>query len=106
MIGGTRFFSRLNDIIVVCEAGFKMDRQSRRAFNQPEPAVGPELAKKFAKILGARVLALRTERGWSQEVLADRAGVNFRTLANWERGENMPNLHNALNLVVALNLGS
>lgn len=32
----------------------------------------------------------RVERGWSQKTLADRAGIDQRTLLRWENGQHVP----------------
>lgn len=44
----------------------------------------------MADSLGARVRMLRTERGWSQEELAERAGIDRRTIQRIEGGEYDP----------------
>ena len=41
------------------------------------------------KTIGQRVAKLRTERGWSQEVLAERVHVSRQTVSNWERGKTL-----------------
>lgn len=40
--------------------------------------------------VGARIKALREERGWSQQRLAEEAGVSARTIFSVEKGERMP----------------
>lgn len=40
--------------------------------------------------VGARIKALREERGWSQQRLAEEAGVAARTIYSVEKGERMP----------------
>ncbi len=35
----------------------------------------------------AQIRQLRQERGWSQQALADRLGVNRTTVVRWEAGE-------------------
>lgn len=40
--------------------------------------------------LAARLAALRTERGWSLDELAERSGVSRTTLSRLERGETSP----------------
>lgn len=40
--------------------------------------------------VGARIKALREERGWSQERLAEEAGVSARTVWAVEKGESIP----------------
>ncbi|WP_175648047.1 helix-turn-helix domain-containing protein [Nocardia donostiensis] len=42
---------------------------------------------KLDAALGAEVRALRARRGWSQEVLAEHAGYNKKTITRLERGE-------------------
>lgn len=39
--------------------------------------------------LGQRVIELRLARGWTQEELADRVGVDVRDLRRIERGSNI-----------------
>lgn len=40
--------------------------------------------------VGARIAALRKERGWSQDQLAKEAGVSARTVYSVEKGERDP----------------
>jgi transcriptional regulator with XRE-family HTH domain len=40
--------------------------------------------------LAARLAALRAERGWSLDMLADRSGISRTTLSRLERGETSP----------------
>lgn len=40
--------------------------------------------------VGGRIRALRNERGWSQDELAERAGVSPRTVHSLEKGEHTP----------------
>ena len=44
---------------------------------------GEELRRRF----GSRVRALRAERGWSQEALAERAGIDRSYMGGVERGD-------------------
>ena len=39
---------------------------------------------------GERIRALRLQRGWTQEDLAERIGVRAGTVCRWERGRNRP----------------
>jgi transcriptional regulator with XRE-family HTH domain len=41
----------------------------------------------FRKRFGDRIRALRNDRGWSQEELADRAGLHRTYIGSVERGE-------------------
>ena len=54
--------------------------------------------------LGARVRAARTARGWSQEVLAERAGLHWTYVGSVERGERNLSLLNILRLAAALDV--
>lgn len=36
------------------------------------------------------VLKIRTELGWTREKLADKLGVSYFTIQNWELGHNEP----------------
>jgi transcriptional regulator with XRE-family HTH domain len=44
-------------------------------------------AAEAARLLGARIRLARRERGWSQEELAERAGLTARTIYKVERGD-------------------
>jgi transcriptional regulator with XRE-family HTH domain len=44
-------------------------------------------ARVLARRLGRRIRMLRAGRGWSQEVLADLAGVHRNYIGHAERGE-------------------
>jgi len=45
-----------------------------------------------AERFGAAIRRLRDERGWTQDELASRAGMNASYLGFVERGENVPTL--------------
>ena len=51
---------------------------------------------------GRRVRALRTERGFSQEELAHRAGLHYTYVGGIERGERNPALINIGRIATAL----
>jgi transcriptional regulator with XRE-family HTH domain len=46
-----------------------------------------------AVLFGESVRQLRSERGWSQERLAESAGISLNYVGNLERGEQGPSLH-------------
>ena len=46
--------------------------------------------------LSSRIKELRTEKGWSQEVLAQRAYVSRQTISNWETERSYPDVHSLL----------
>lgn len=43
-----------------------------------------------ATTLAQEVLILRSERGWTQQELANRIGTTQRTVAAWESGDSIP----------------
>lgn len=53
---------------------------------------------------GARVRARRLELGWSQERLAQEAGLHMTYVSSVERGERNISLRNILRLATALNI--
>ncbi len=53
-------------------------------------------------VLGARIKAVRKERGWSQEQLAERVGISTQYVSNIERGKENPTLDLLLRLAQAL----
>lgn len=52
--------------------------------------------------LGARIKALRKQKGWSQERLAERVGISTQYLSNIERGKENPTLDLLLRLADSL----
>ena len=46
--------------------------------------------------LSNRIKELRTEKGWSQEVLAQRVYVSRQTISNWETERSYPDVHSLL----------
>jgi len=57
-----------------------------------------------ARRLGQRIRELRAGRGWTQDALAERAGVSKAMLSKVERGENNPTLVVAAKFAGALGL--
>lgn len=62
----------------------------------PPPAVAAEF--------GDRVRAHRTEAGWSQIELAERAGLHFTFVSSLERGQRNPTLTTILHLAAGLEI--
>lgn len=60
-------------------------------------------AAKLCRDLGQRVLGLRKERGWTQQVLADAMGVDVREVRRVEAGDNVT-LVMLMRLTLALNV--
>ena len=60
--------------------------------------VGWEEARK----LGVRIRELRIARGWTQEQLAEHAGVHYKYLGDVERGVRNPALFNITRIARAL----
>ena len=46
--------------------------------------------------LSKRIKELRTEKGWSQETLAEKAYVSRQTVSNWETEKSYPDVHSLL----------
>ena len=61
-----------------------------------------EAREQVAKALGQRIVALRREKGWSQDHLAYEAGVHRTYMGDIERGERNPSLFNLLKITTAL----
>lgn len=57
-----------------------------------------------AVLFGQSLRGLRTERGWSQERLAEAAGITLNYVGNLERGEQGPSLHVLVKLARALEM--
>ena len=57
-----------------------------------------------ARHLGRRIHELRLRRGWTQDALAERAGVSKAMISKVERGENNPTLVVATKIAAALGL--
>lgn len=57
-----------------------------------------------AVLFGQSLRRLRTERGWSQERLAEAAGITLNYVGNLERGEQGPSLHVLVRLARALEI--
>jgi transcriptional regulator with XRE-family HTH domain len=55
-------------------------------------------------LFGKRVRELRTARGFSQEELADRAGLHYTYVGGIERGERNPALVNIGRIAAALGI--
>lgn len=58
-------------------------------FQNEDPAVRARL-QDYRRHLGVRVKELRKERGWSQEDLADRAGMSQSHVCRLETGQHVP----------------
>lgn len=54
--------------------------------------------------IGNRMRDLRATRGMSQETLAERCGVDRRTIGRWENGYSVPDLDNLIRLTTALGI--
>jgi transcriptional regulator with XRE-family HTH domain len=71
-----------------------------RAEGATHPRLAPmhDIRKRF----GDRIRALRNDRGWSQEELADRAGLHRTYIGSVERGEQNLSLVNIERLAATL----
>jgi transcriptional regulator with XRE-family HTH domain len=46
--------------------------------------------------LSRTIRKLRSEKGWSQETLAEKAYVSRQTVSNWENEKSLPDVHSLL----------
>jgi len=46
----------------------------------------------YAQILSERILALRKEKGMTQETLAEQLGLSFQAVSKWENGQSCPDI--------------
>jgi len=61
-----------------------------------------EAGREEARKLGAQIRQLRVARGWTQEQLAEHAGVHYKYLGDVERGVRNPALFNIARIARAL----
>jgi DNA-binding XRE family transcriptional regulator len=57
---------------------------------RPSNPAASEEPRPLARGLGERLAALRDERGWSIETLAERLGVSRQAVWYWETGQRLP----------------
>src|SRR5437588_13090247 len=57
-----------------------------------------------ATLFGEGLRRFRRERGWSQETLAEAAGLTLNYIGNLERGEQTPSLHVLVRLARAFEI--
>jgi transcriptional regulator with XRE-family HTH domain len=62
------------------------------------------VATHIGRQLGKRIRELRVRKSWSQEALADRAGLHRTYLGGIERGLRNPSLNNLAKLARALDV--
>ncbi|MFE9278714.1 helix-turn-helix domain-containing protein [Paenibacillus glucanolyticus] len=56
------------------------------------------------KLVGAKVRDLRKQKGWSQELLGEKAGLHFSYIGGLERGEKNITLINLQKVATALDV--
>lgn len=61
-------------------------------------------SERLAKRLGKNIAERRKQLEWTQEQVAERAGVDAETISRFERGANLPSLLTLENLSTALHL--
>jgi len=62
----------------------------------------PDSDCQFVVVFGLTIRALREQRGWSQELLAEKADLNRSYVGELERGKAIPSLVTLRKLAVAL----
>lgn len=68
-----------------------------------DPSFAETLAESESELeLGMKIAALREERGWTQEQLADRVGMPQSSVARYERAARTPSLGTLWRLATAL----
>ena len=57
----------------------------------PEATGGKERYNMFDNVkIGKRIAELRKKRDMTQFEIADRLGISYQAVSNWERGNSMP----------------
>lgn len=56
------------------------------------------------KRIGQRIATVRKEANLTQQDLADRLGVTYQAVSNWERGQSMPDLFRLKDLAALFRL--
>ena len=69
-----------------------------------DPQSGPRQDDRVA--FGLRLRNLRVQRGWSQEVLAERSGLHRTYISSIERGQRNVALDNIVRLAEALEVSA
>jgi XRE family transcriptional regulator, regulator of sulfur utilization len=65
----------------------------------------PVSESQVLRSLAATIMALRRERQWSQERLAERAAIQRSYIADLERGERNPSVRTLVKLANAFDIG-
>jgi DNA-binding transcriptional regulator YiaG len=81
-------------------------RSKQMSYTETLPSLGvaesaSSQARRFSE-LGARILRLRTGKGWERTELARELGVSRDRVSKWERGENAPPLEFLVPLAILL----
>ena len=78
----------MNDMLGEIMAGIKIVKNGKNVF---ESRKGGVIMFDMAKV-AANIAKLRKEKGLTQMALADRLGISFQAVSNWERGLSMPDI--------------
>ena len=57
-----------------------------------------------AALLGAEIRAERARQGWTQAALAERVGVEQRTISRWETGQARIRMEDFVSVALALSV--
>lgn len=77
--------------------GFRFNDRRTQSKNDQK-----EITKLDVRKIGKVIATYRKEKGYTQTELAEKLGVSFQAVSNWERGDTMPDLDNLLALSTAL----
>ena len=66
---------------------------------------GRDTVATLQQVVGARIRALRLQRGWTQEELGGRADLDFTTIGGAERGQKSLSLTSLARVAAALGVG-
>lgn len=82
------------------------EKRGRKPKARPEQIVGGTTEVDFTRSLGARVADARSQRGWTPQDLAMRAGVSAVTVRAIELGSKCPKVYTVYRLALALGVSA
>ena len=82
-----------------------MKTQSMKASAAEMPAADPAQPDAMEQRLAQRLIAMRTERGWTLDELAKQSGISRATLSRFENCETSPTANNLAKLCAVYGIG-